>query len=113
MPAKKPSGANKRANGRSTSKLDTRASKMPAPNPAAPQARPIPIAPRMRRPHFFMTTSRHSIGRAFHMVTIECQVLCDTEYASGRWRSRAPSTECDEAGDVRMQARCDRRARDA
>ena len=33
MPAKKPSGANRRANGRSASKLYTRASRMPARKP--------------------------------------------------------------------------------
>jgi hypothetical protein len=68
-----------------------------APNHAAAQVTPIPSAARMRRPHFFMTPSRRSIGPAFHMMTTDCQVLCSTEYVSGKRRSRAPGTECDEA----------------
>jgi len=40
-------------------------------------------------------------------------VLCNTEYAAGRRRSRAPGTEYDETVGVRTQARRDRRAHDA
>src|SRR5829696_3161962 len=82
---------------------------MPAPNHAAPQVRPIPMAARMRRPHSFMTTSPRSIACAFRVLVVEGQVLYDTEYFSGRRRSRAPCTEYDETVGVGTQARRARR----
>src|SRR5213075_1729251 len=58
-------------------------------NHAAPQVRPIPIAARMRRHQFSITTSRRSIGRGFRVLVEEGQVLCNAEYLWGRRRSRS------------------------
>src|SRR5437588_6162592 len=58
----------------------------------------------MRRPHFFMTTSRRSIGRACGVLTIERQVLCDTEYALGQADvKKSALAACDEAVGVRTR----------
>src|SRR5438876_1581911 len=56
-PAMKPSTPKTRGNGASARKRVTTASTMPAPAHAAPQVKPIPIAPRMRRSHFRMIAS--------------------------------------------------------
>jgi hypothetical protein len=62
-PAKKPSTPKMSGKGASAWKRVAAASTMPAPDHAAPQAKPIPIAPRMRRSHFRMIVSESSFAR--------------------------------------------------
>src|SRR4051812_22051855 len=62
-PAPKPNTPKTRGTGASPAKPVSTATTMPAPDHAAPQAKPIPIAPRMRRSPFRMIASDRGAAR--------------------------------------------------
>src|SRR5262245_6512358 len=64
---------------------------MPAPNHAAPQMKPFPIAARIRRPHVFMNSPVLN-WRVFRAPIVGGKVLGEAKYRSGGRKSRAPCT---------------------